>query len=384
MKRAQNIFFSFRNQLILLSLFIIPIFPAVSAPGGAKKGPPPVPVKVAIAEKRLLAPSSQVPGTIISRYDAKLAAEVAGVLEQVAEVGKAVSKGKVLATIEDTGARLQAAEAKAGVAREKARLQFLESEVDRLQQLANLDSAARTQLDLAMADRDVARSELEVARIRLEQAEDQLGRTRIRAPYDGVVVQRLSFQGERIDRGDVIVRFASPHQLEVQAFVTLQSINHLKQNMALRVHLEDEIVSGQVKTFVPVGDNRSRLFDLRLNIDGAQLSAGQTVRVEVPTTGAREVLAIPRDALVLRSTGISVFTVSEDNKAKRLLVRTGIASGDWIEVKGQLAAGDQVVIRGGERLRPQQLVKIINPEKGSKMSTESAKLDQKNGETQSQ
>lgn len=347
------------NLLYLMPFIVLLPIMATAAPGpGGDKGPPPAPVEVALAGKRMLTPSSQVPGTIISQYDARLAAEVAGVLEQVAEVGATFRRGEVVASIEDTSARLQAAEAKAGVARERARLQFLESEVSRLEQLASQDSAARTQLDQALADRDVARSEMEVASIRLEQAQDLLDRTRIRAPFNGVVVQRLRYQGERIDKGDILLRFASPTSLEVQAHVTLRAINHLRQGMSLDVHLENTVVKGQVKAFVPVGDERSRLFDLRLEIKDVPLSAGQTVRVDVPTTGAREVIAVPRDALVLRSSGAAVFRIRE-GKAERLPVTLGIASGDWIEVLGDIVEGDQVVVRGGERLRPGQNVQIL-------------------------
>ena len=68
-------------------------------------------------------------------------------------------------------------------------------------------------------------------------------------------------------------------------------------------------------------------------------------------------LAVPRDALVLRRSGASVYSVNGDNKAINIPVQVGIASGEMVEVSGKLNPGDKVVIRGGERLRDGQLVK---------------------------
>jgi len=99
------------------------------------------------------------------------------------------------------------------------------------------------------------------------------------------------------------------------------------------------------------------VFELRLTMIES-LPVGQTVRVTIPTADVREVLAVPRDALVLRGDGIAVFIIDEDNTARRIRVTTGIGAGDWIEVMGPIQAGDKVVIRGNERLRAGQSVLI--------------------------
>jgi hypothetical protein len=78
----------------------------------------------------------------------------------------------------------------------------------------------------------------------------------------------------------------------------------------------------------------------------------------VPTAKPRKVLAIPRDALVLRRDGTTVYRVDAEGLAQRVPVTTGIAVGPLIEVDG-IQSGDRVVIRGGERLRPGQSVTII-------------------------
>ena len=73
----------------------------------------------------------------------------------------------------------------------------------------------------------------------------------------------------------------------------------------------------------------------------------------------REVLAVPRDALVLRGDGASVYIVDEENTARQIKVAVGIGSENLIEVKGPIQPGDRVVIRGNERLRAGQQVQVI-------------------------
>jgi len=97
---------------------------------------------------------------------------------------------------------------------------------------------------------------------------------------------------------------------------------------------------------------------LRLDLVGSPFPVGQTLRVAVPTSDSREVLTVPRDALVLRPEGHSIFVVDADNRAQQITVTVGTGQGDDIEVLGAVSAGDRVVIRGNERLQTGQAVNI--------------------------
>lgn len=115
---------------------------------------------------------------------------------------------------------------------------------------------------------------------------------------------------------------------------------------------------GQVRTVVAVGDENTHQFELRLDVEAGMFPAGQTLRVAVPTSELRDVLVVNRDALVLRPEGISVFVVDQNETVRQVPVVAGIGSGSLIEVQGDVQAGDRVVIRGNERLRPGQAVAI--------------------------
>ena len=315
-------------------------------------------VRVAEASLQNIAPVTLVPGTVISRHDARLSAEVEGRLTMVSDVGTRVEEGDPVAEIEDTVLRLRNAELRAQVSRAQARLTFLESEVRRFSRLTASNLAAATQFEQAQSDRDVAQGDLEVARAQLNQNEDQLARTVLRAPFGGIVVARLMTPGERVEDGGNVVRLVDPQTLEVVARAPLEYISYVEPGQQILLRTGEQSATGRVRTVVAVGDENTHQFELRLDLEGAPFPVGQTLRVSVPTSEVREALTVPRDALILRPEGQSVFVVDGDNQARRVNVTVGVGQGDYIEVLGDLTPGDRVVIRGNERLQPGQSVTI--------------------------
>ena len=342
--------------LVAVSLAALAARPAFTQGGGAK-GPPPAPVVVAMAESRLLAPVTWYPGTVISRNRARVAAEVEGRLEWVAEVGAVMAEGDVVARLDDALLRQSLAEGEAAEARDRARLTYLDAQVKRLEKLVTQNTATRSRLDEAVVERDVARSELSASRARVALNRERLSRTRIRAPFGGIVTERVRQGGEWAKSGEAVVRIVDAGALEVQTWIPIAALAFVREGSELALETNPSGTTGTVRTIVPVGDNRSRLYDLRLTIDGRSWPVGQDVRVAIPTAAARAVVAIPRDALVLRRGGASVYRIDENGKAERVSVTPGIAQGALIEVDG-IRPGDRVVIRGGERLRPGQQVTV--------------------------
>lgn len=317
-------------------------------------------VRVAVASVKDIAPVTMVPGTVVSRNDARLSAEVEGRLTMVADVGTPVEQGDPVATIEDTALWLLNAELKALVTRAEARLRYLESEEKRFARLAESNLAAVTQLEQTRSDRDVARGDLEVAQARLRQNEDQLARTVVRAPFDGVVVERLMTPGERVMDGNNVVRLVDQQSLEVIARAPLEYFPYVQRGQRIELRTGDRSAVGTVRTVVAVGDENTHQFELRLDLEGMPFPVGQTLRVSIPISNVREALTVPRDALVLRPDGQSVFVVNGNNQVQQVSVTVGVGQGEDIEVLGDVSPGDRVVIRGNERLQPGQAVDILD------------------------
>jgi len=318
----------------------------------------PAPVVVVEAQQRQLTPVIQVSGTVISRSDTRLAAQVEGRVTWISEIGDHLAEGEIAAQLDDVMIRDSLVEAEAGVLREQADVTFYAAEVKRLSQLAKDSHAAQSRLDQAQRDLSVARSGLSAARARVKQAGEKLQRTGIRVPFAGVVAARFIEVGEWADTGVSIVRLVDTAALEARAWVPLSALPFIHLDSELELSVKEQVSTGKVRTLVPVGDEQSRLYEMRLSLDDSAWSAGQGVRIAIPTAEPESVVVIPRDALVLRRDGTSVFRILDDDTAERLTVITGIADGDWIAVSGGISPGDRVVVRGGERLSAGDSVSI--------------------------
>ncbi len=318
----------------------------------------PAAVVVVEAELRQLTPLIQVSGTVISRNDARLAAQVEGRVTWMSDIGTHLQAGERAAQLDDVIIRNLLVEAEAGIVREQAEVTFYAAEVKRLRQLAKDSHAAQSRLDQAQRDLSVARSALSAARARGEQAREKLQRTGIKAPFAGVVSDRYIEVGEWAESGTAIVRLVDTAALEVRAWVPLTALPFIHPQAELELTVKGRVTRAQVRTLVPVGDEQSRLYEMRLSLDDGAWSAGQGVRIAIPTAEPQSAVVIPRDALVLRVDGASVFRILEDDTAERISVIPGIADGDWIAVSGGIGSGDRVVVRGGERLRAGDSVSI--------------------------
>ncbi len=315
-------------------------------------------VQVVEAKYVELAPSVWIAGTIISRHDSKISSEVEGRIESLLEVGDMIEEGGLVASVDDTTIRMQLEEAKAEIVPIKAKLNFFNREVERLDKLAKQNNAAKNRLDEVISDRDEMRGELSMKQTRLAQARDTLKRTTILAPFTGVVAERFKEEGEWAKIGDELVRLVNTDAKEIQGRIQQQSAAFIKQGNSLEVTDGKSQTMATVKTLVPVGDAVSRLYELRLDFQETEWMAGHAVRIKVPTAKSQNTLVVPRDALVIRENTLKVFRILEDNTAEVVFIETGIGDEDLIEVIGEINEGDKIVIRGNERLLPQQQVNI--------------------------
>ena len=334
------------------------VLPASATLAEDQKGPPAALVVVDHAVKQFVSPTAMYSATVISRDDAKLAGEIAGRLTWVAEVGDRFLKGETVARLDDTFFQQQVIEEQSIIQREQAKFDFHTRQVERLEELLKENNIARSQVDQERMDRSVAHNNILSAQARLSQAEERLKRTSILAPFDGVVSERWLQAGEWADNGDAIVRLVSSDNLEIETHIPASSLKLVMVGTPLTYTDEKISGTGTVRTIVPIGGDVSRLYELRLSVTNPSLSAGNLLRVAVPTALPRETVLVPRDALVLRREGIYVYRVNQESIAEKIAVQTGIATLDRIEVIGGIREHDRVVIRGGENLRPGMPVQV--------------------------
>ncbi|PCI63286.1 MAG: hypothetical protein COB35_01450 [Gammaproteobacteria bacterium] len=324
-------------------------------------------VNVVAAKVTSLAPMSWMSGTVVSQNDSKIAAEISGQLTNLAVLGRTVHQGDIIAEIDDKAAQIQFIIDKANVKKARAQLVFLQSELKRKQALAEQNLSAITDLDKTVSERDIAQGDLTVAKANLAKTQRQLKLTKLTAPFEGLVVERLSNLGEYVTNGTAIIRLVATHKRQASVFVPLTSYQFLLEDynnnklLVIKSALGNKNVA--IKALIPVADKRSHLMEIRLDLAKIKWPIGLNIQVAIANGTNKKVLAVPRDALILRRTGTSIFKVTKDNKAQQINVETGIGAGQWVEVIGNVTTGDKIIVRGSERIIAGQTVQIKNNNK---------------------
>lgn len=331
---------------------------AQDTPAAAAAVPPAV-VSVAAVERMALSPQRRVSASVHSRSDARLAADVGGRVLQLAEVGSRLRRGEPLARLDTAALELSVREQQARIARLQVEAEQAERQRARLRQLGGAGHVSGLQLDEAEARLASLQAQAREADAGLSRLRLQIEQAAPRAPFDGVVVERYAAEGELLGAGAPLLRLVDTADLEIRARAPVALASRLQAGteVALQANGSEHLL--QLGTVVPVGDEVSRQLELRLPLEGLDLPVGSAVELALATDAAREVLVVPRDAVVLRREGSHVLRVDAENQAQRVAVEVGDSQGDRIEVRGELKPGDRVIVRGGERLREGQTVAIL-------------------------
>lgn len=314
-----------------------------------------------VAERVVLkriAPQITLAGTVVSKNDSQLAADVEGRVASVADVGTVVKEGDVVARLDDSVASMQLSSDKANVARLAAQLRFDRAQAERMENLFSQNAIAKATRDQAISARDVDVGALAQAQAVLSKSQYNRDHDEIRAPFAGRVVQRLINPGEYATAGKPIVRLVDIGTLEVSAQAPIQYSQFVHEGQTITTLIEDKPVAATVRAIVPVGDQLSRTVEIRLVLAAGTAFVGDSAKVQIPSAAPRDAIAVPRDALLLREEGTYLFKLDKNNTAVRVGVETGSAEGDLIEVHGPVSVGERVVIRGAEHLEAGQKVRV--------------------------
>lgn len=321
---------------------------------------PPANVRVDRAVETDMAPTIQSPATIQSRSDSRIASEASGRVVYVAEPGDLITEGEPVARLDDAEPRLQLSEAQSRLARLTANADYQAAEYDRWSRLVEQGTAPQTRLREVELARNLALQEQAEARSAVQRARLNLERTEILAPFDGRVVERLIQVGEYSNPGREIVRLVNTNALEARAQAPISVAQYISVGDNVTVSDGDQAIEAPVRSIIPVGDEATRTFEVRVDLQLSPWIAGAAVRVHLPRSVSEHVIAVPQDAVVLRSGGSHVWVVSDEGTAEQVQVVTGTRGDGLVAVTGDINADDRVVVRGAENLIPNQPLNILN------------------------
>jgi RND family efflux transporter MFP subunit len=325
-------------------------------------------------------------GRVISGQTGVIASLTRGAVKTIhARVGDRVKKGDVLVTLSsdmlNSERALKAAELKefsAKIRTAGAQLGLAAQELERLERLRRSAafSVARYQDKLRDVERvkssiAEARAKADQARAELHMADLNLSYAQIRAPYNGVVSARHVEVGNYLNVGANVVTLLNDSSLEIEAEVPANRIGGLTPDAKIKVVSEHgKPYRAKVRAVVPEENalSRTRLvrFTPIFKTRDATVAANQSVIVHIPSGAARNAVTVHKDAITQRRGRRVVFIVrvKKDENGKEITsvgirgVELGDAFGERFEVLSGLKPGDRVVVRGNERLRPNQKIRI--------------------------
>lgn len=346
-------------------ILVIPILLAcengvepVAAQPAQDKGPRAALVEVAEVKGGSMTDRWRFLGDVHADSRASLAAGAQGAVTHVrANVGDRVKKGLVLVEVDSALARAQLAVAEANFARGKEAHAQAKRERERLEGLKK-NVVAEVELERARSRVLELASELRSLEAAIAQARATLDLHRVRAPFEGVVAVRTVDLGDWVRPGDPVLEMVSTGDVEILVDASGDLLGYVKQGDEATI-VGARKLAAEVAGVVPALDPKNRTVRIRLvpKEEGALLP-GAEVGVEFSVDLSDRGVIVPQDALVIAPTETKVVKV-EEGKAKLIPVEVVARSGANALVSGEgLAAGDQVVVRGNERLRPDQAVKV--------------------------
>ncbi|MYH39743.1 MAG: efflux RND transporter periplasmic adaptor subunit [Candidatus Dadabacteria bacterium] len=343
--------------LLFLSFFLFP--------GLSLSQPPDSPVVVSpVVEREVKKPLRLVGATFPARKSV-ISSEVEGVVEKMsAEEGEYVEKGGTLAEIKSDKIRLALEQLKNERKEALAKAELSEKNLARMGELYDKGIISDGDFDRAKTQRESDQGGLLSLESRIEVAEYDLAASKIAAPFNGYVTQHHAEAGQWLGLGDKVVSFVDIDTIEVKAGIPERYIDDISEGMEVEVILPSHnrlTVSGKISSIVPDADPRAVAFPLRVvleNPDHAIKSSASAV-IMVRVGKSEKIKLVPKDSIVSSPQGSTVFTVREGLAHPVPVKEKGWYEG-FVHVEGEIRVGESVVVRGNERLRPMQKVRIAD------------------------
>jgi RND family efflux transporter MFP subunit len=293
-------------------------------------------VTTVLTEREPVSTQHERPGTLRLRRVVRLYAEEEGRIEELQLFeGDTVARGDPLVRLEDDVLRAELSKARATLAQERLDLK-------RFQDLAERNAASQD--DLAQARTAVALAEAD-----LKLLEIRIADTRITAPFDGVITERLAEPGDFVTKNTHLLTLADPASLVAEVYVSELVLPYIRTGDPARIRIDalgGRRFPGEILRIHPTLSEASRQAKVEIRFErvpeGAR--AGQFVRAELDTAAVARLL-VPFRALRQDRDGQFVWVI-DDGNAARQPVRTGIRIADRVEILDGLEAGARVITRG--------------------------------------
>ncbi|UGQ47765.1 efflux RND transporter periplasmic adaptor subunit [Massilia endophytica] len=342
--------------------------PAASSRAEAKKNATlqVAPEDLVTVQTDSLASGPVITGSIEPERKADLRAEVGAVVMQVLkENGEAVRKGDLLVRLDDTSIRDSLTSANEAVRASQQALDQAERMLKRHQTLLASGMTSAQAMEDAQLRFNNAQSDLVAAKARRATAEQQLARTLVRAPFDGIVSDRKVSNGDTAQIGKELIKVIDPNSMRFEGLVSADKIGTVKvgQNVQFRVNgYPGQTFAGKVKRVDPAANPVTRQVEVLVNFaDQVQPKVAGLYAEGRVEAEARDTLMIPDSSLVRAGDNAYTWRIKDNvlRKADLVVGARDARTGQW-EVSKGLAAGDRVLRAPASSFRDGQKVELVS------------------------
>jgi len=209
-----------------------------------------------------------------------------------------------------------------------------------------------------------SRAQVQQAEAGLEEINLNLAYAEIESPIDGVIYQVNVDEGEMINTGQSIVNVMNLSELFVEVEVTAGTVSRIKQGdkAAVKAEIISQSISGEITNISPSVNPQSKNYLVKVKIANPEgvLKAGMFADVEFETRRSENTVIIPIEAVVNLNTDNPTAYIVEDGKAVRRDLELGLSSDERVEILSGINEGENVIIRGQNRLEDGAEVEVIN------------------------
>lgn len=297
---------------------------AGNGPGGAQggraaksgdRGPQALLVRAASVQRKPIVPVRALVGDLIAVRQATIPSEVAGkVIELPVDEGTKVVGGEtLLARIDDTWTKLDVAKIATQIAEKEARLAFERDELRRYESMLKDDAVPLSEAEQERTLIKELEASLSQLNVILEETQERISRLEIIAPFDGSVVAKHAEVGEYVPIGSQIVDIVSTGRIDARMMVPEESLPLLDVGKELDIVVDSLGLElrGKVFSINAQGSVGSRTFPVRVELDdqNGKLLPGMGVSVFVPVMRESAELLVPRDAVLTKPDGSTIWVL---------------------------------------------------------------------------
>jgi membrane fusion protein (multidrug efflux system) len=339
--------------LFLLSLILIcPACKKKKVEGTAEKA---INIRVQAVEKRSFRPFVESIGTLMPGEEVMVSSEIEGVLKSVrVDEGTVVSKGMLLAIIDDTNYSLEVRRTEITLKQAEATLENTRLEYQRKDALYREELVTKQQFDDVSTRLSLAMAEVERAKATCALSKERLSKTGIHSPIHGIIKEKRVSIGDYVRNGTNLFVVIQNNPLKLNFTITEKDVGKLRvgQDVIFRVDaFPGKEFKGSVRILYPSLEERTRTLQVEARVpnhDGL-LKPGLFANVTLYTGGQRDTTVVPITSILYDDSKTKVFVI-EGHHARERGVKIGSKYGELIEIVEGLEGKEMVVIVGQNNL----------------------------------